>query len=102
MTTKEVYFSYIIAFLKSFFLILASYSLAFLVNKYYPLSQSIINLIGVFGLGCDGIALFGLVGWEIQTWNGDTPSEKLNHLAGNSFISLGLLCGALAYLLIPG
>jgi hypothetical protein len=45
------------------------------------------------------MVLFGLVGWEIQTWDGNTPAEKLNRLIGNSLIGVGLFCGTLAYLL---
>jgi hypothetical protein len=80
-------------------LILSVCLLAFLLNEYCTFSQTFINAIGVLAIVCEGTALYGLSGWGIQTWCGNTPSEKLNQTLHILFVSMGLFCAVLAYLL---
>lgn len=96
---KETYKSYLIASAMSFGLIALAYILSFLLNKYHPLTQSSINYMGMFSLGCEGTALYGLR--DVLSWSRKSPAEILNQQLNKFFVSIGLFFGALAYLLKP-
>jgi hypothetical protein len=78
-----------------------SFRSACVLNRYCSFTQDVINYIGVFGITCDFIAVYGILGWKVKAPHDEPWVQKMNQRICSLFIALGFICGALAYLLQP-
>lgn len=62
---------------------------AHVLNAFYPWTQTSIKLLEYTGYICWSSTL-GMLGWEIQTWDGDSPAERLNQQLAKVFSMLGI------------
>lgn len=74
---KMVWFSFGKIFLLSAILAVCATSGAFWINSYLPLSGWLVRIFQILGATIEVTSL-GQMGWKIQTWDGETPAEKLN------------------------
>lgn len=71
------------------------------INLFCPFSLFLIRLFQCLSVIPTAGALFGLCGWEFQTWEGDTPPELLNQKLFRISSALGLLLPIIAFSLEP-
>jgi hypothetical protein len=92
--TKKAYMT---GFFISMFVVLLGLITSSLINRFYPLEDTVINLLQAFSVVPGSAALFGVQGWEIQTWSGRTPAELLNQKLFNRFSLIGLFFPIVAF-----
>jgi len=98
---RPVLKSYLSGLIKVFQVFLLAFFVARLLNTYYPLTQIIIDSLGLMALIFEGIALYGIMGWEIQTWHGNLPQEIFNRKCAIILASIGLGIFMCSMLLVP-
>ncbi len=86
---KKVLFSYLKSFGIVLGLIIIGIITSFLANKLFKIDIKIIKFIRLFSAAFIGTALFGRLGWNLQTWCGTTPPEKLNNNLYKILYSIG-------------
>lgn len=74
---KQVYVSYLKWFLGSSLLAILGTIAAYLLNTSYPLSGNLIKFLQIFSSVVEMVSL-GQCGYNIQTWGGVSPAERLN------------------------
>ncbi len=92
---KKVLFSYLKGLGIILGLIIIGIITSCLSNKYFKIDVKIVKFIRLFSAVFIGAALFGRLGWNLQTLCGTTPPEKLNNniykfLYGTGFFFLVL------------
>jgi ABC-type sulfate transport system permease component len=98
---KLVKKSYWIGFLGSVIVVVCSLLAAFMINRFFPLNELTIHLMQAFSVVPGSAALFGVRGWDIQTWGGNTPAELLNQKLFTRLSAIGLFLPVMAFSLIP-
>ena len=93
--------SYWVGFLGSAIIVACSLLAAFMIDRFFPLSELTIRLLQAFSVVPGSAALFGVRGWDIQTWGGKTPAEVLNQQLFKYFSAIGLFLPVLAFSLTP-
>lgn len=93
--------SYWVGFLGSTIIVACSLLIAFMINHFFPLSEFTIRLLQAFSVVPGSAALFGVRGWDIQTWSGKTSAEILNQKLFTRLSAIGLFLPALAFSLMP-
>ena len=63
----------------------------------YSVPGWFITVAGIAGAVCEAVILYGFLGYEIQTWGGNTSAEELNKLWCNRMISAGIFFTVLVY-----
>jgi len=56
------------------------YFTALYLNNILPLTVTKINIIRVISIAIIAWAVLSKVGWDIQTWSGNTLPEKVNNI----------------------
>lgn len=69
---------YLTGFVGSIIVVILGLLVSSIINRFYPLQDLTILLLQAGSLIPGSTALFGVRGWDIQTWNGKTPAELLN------------------------
>lgn len=92
--------SYWVGFLGSTIIVACSLLAAFMINRLFPLSELNIRLLQAFSVVPGSAALFGVRGWDIQTWGGKTP-EVLNQQLFKYLSAIGLFLPVLTFSLTP-
>jgi hypothetical protein len=85
------------SFIGSFVVVLIGLITSLIVNKYFPLAPLTINLLQAFSIVPGSAALFGMQGWNIQTWCGTTPAEILNQKIFRFLSIIGLFFAVVAF-----
>lgn len=98
---KLVKKSYWIGFLGSVIVVVCSLLAAFMINRFFSLNELTIHLMQAFSIVPGSAALFGVRGWDIQTWEGNTPAELLNQKLFTGLSAIGLFLPVMAFSLIP-
>lgn len=98
---KYVVKSYLIGFMGSIALTIFAYLLANCINSFHFLKEQTITLFQTISIIPTASALYGQCTWDIQSWNGDTPAEKLNQKLFKVFSTFGFFLGVLSFLLKP-
>lgn len=93
--------AYIKSFIGSFVVVLIGLVTSMMINLYFPLNHITINLLQAFSIVPGSAALFGMQGWNIQTWDGTTPAEMLNQKIFRLLSIIGLLFAVVAFSLSP-
>jgi len=93
--------SYWVGFLGSTIIVACSLLAAFIINRFFPLSELTIRLLQAFSVVPGSAALFGVRGWDIQTWGGKTPAEVLNQQLFKYLSAIGLFLPVLTFSLMP-
>lgn len=70
---------------------------SYLINRFYPLSDRVIGFLQAFSIVPGAAGLFGVPGWEIQTWGGESAAEQLNQKLFNRFSIAGLFLPVVAF-----
>ncbi len=94
---KYVKTAYAKSFVGSFVVVMSGGFISTMVNEYYPLTATTIDLLQAFSVVPGSVALFGVQGWNIQTWCGTTPAEILNIKLFRFFSIIGLLFAVVAF-----
>lgn len=89
--------SYLTGFFISTLVVLLGLMTSSLINRFYPVEDITISLLQAFSVVPGSAAWFGVQGWDIQTWNGHTPSELLNQKLFNRLSLIGLFCPIVAF-----
>ena len=97
---KKVFFSY----LKGLGIVLGIIILAFLiyttnVKVAFDIGEEIVKIFRFISASFIAIALFGRLGWDIQTFCGNTPPEKLNNIIYKYLYGIGFFFLVLSILL---
>lgn len=92
---------YIICLALCYLIVLIAWLFAEFINNYYPLNSFFIRLIQIHGYIFPATAFFGLKGWEIQTWDGNTSPEVLNYRFFRILSGVGFFLAFLGFLLEP-
>jgi hypothetical protein len=71
------------------------------INRFYPLEDQTVRLLQAFSVVPGSTALFGVQGWEIQSFGGKTPAELLNRKLFIIFSAIGLFLPVMSFSLIP-
>ena len=89
---NQVYISYLKWFIGSGCLAIMGTVAAYFLNIFYPLPGFLIKGLQIFSLVVEAASL-GQCGYNIQTWGGISPAEKLNEklFAGVSSIGFFLI-----------
>ncbi|MDR3551118.1 MAG: hypothetical protein P4L31_06925 [Candidatus Babeliales bacterium] len=98
---KSVYEGYIVGFIGSLILVLVAHFFAIRINDFHFISEVGIQWIQSFSIVPIGAALYGQRGWDIQTWDGKSPQEKLNRDIFAVISAIGLFLSVLAFHLKP-
>ncbi|HSX10777.1 MAG TPA: hypothetical protein VLF94_03560 [Chlamydiales bacterium] len=85
---KEVLYSYGKFFICAVILAVVATSGALSVNYYWPLPSAAIRVLQILGAIIEVTAL-GNMGWELQTWNGNTLAERINSKLARCFSLVG-------------
>jgi len=88
--TTYVWLSYVKWGMFSLFLSAIGIFFAHLINVYFPLTQTTIKILQLIGF-LPLAASLGQRGYDIQTWGGKSPQEKLNKLIFVILSSIGFL-----------
>lgn len=96
---KLVKTAYIKSIIGSFVVVLVGLITSTIINQYLPLNPKTINLLQAFSIVPGSAALFGMQGWNIQTWCGTTPAEILNQKIFRFLSIIGLFFAVMAFLL---
>ena len=94
---KYVKKAYAKSFVGSIAIVMSGIFISAMINKYYPLTTDSIELLQAFSVVPGSVALFGVQGWNIQTWCGTTPAEILNVKLFRIFSIIGLLFAVVAF-----
>lgn len=94
---KLVKTAYTKSFIGSFVVVLIGLITSMIINKYSPLTPMTINLLQAFSIVPGSAALFGMQGWNIQTWCGTTPAEILNQKIFRFLSIIGLFFAVVAF-----
>lgn len=94
---KYVKKTYAKSFVGSIAIVMSGIFISTMINKYYPLTTDSIELLQAFSVVPGSVALFGVQGWNIQTWCGTTPAEILNVKLFRVFSIIGLLFAVVAF-----
>jgi len=97
--TKEVLFSYFKALGIVLGLILGSLLVSYFFNKNLKIDIEKTIIIRLISAVFIAIALFGRLGWNIQTWSGTTSPEKLNNNIYKCLYGIGFFLLALSVFL---
>lgn len=97
---KRVRASYVKMLFYGVVVTLAAVMIAWIFNKFYPLTQGYTKLLEYMGYTCWSASL-GMLGWEIQTWEGSSSAERLNQKLVKLFSLVGIFLFVLARELIP-
>lgn len=100
LSRKRVFVSYASMFSLGVGLIVAAIGIAHALNLFYPVSLICVRIceyVGYIGWGSS----LGMLGWEIQTWDGNSPAERLNQTLAKVFSFLGIFAFVLARELVP-
>ncbi len=97
---KTVLFSYMRMFLYSIGIVVVAIVTAYTMNIFYPLPFVCIRICEYFGYVSWGSVL-GALGWEIQTWEGNSSAERLNKNLTKILSIIGTFAFVLARELIP-
>lgn len=97
-TIKRAYFN---GFVGSIGVVMLGLSISYFLNQYFPLNSITILLIQAFSIVPGSAALFGVQGWNIQTWSGTTPPEILNQKLFRILSIIGLFLAVAAFSLSP-
>lgn len=73
---------------------------AHLFNAFYPWTQMTIKILEYTGYMCWSSTL-GMLGWEIQTWSGNSRAERLNQKLAKIFSMIGIFVFVMARELVP-
>jgi hypothetical protein len=95
---KMAYFK---GFVGSIVVVMLGLAVSYMLNYYYPLNTTTIGLLQAFSVVPGSAALFGVQGWNIQTWSGTTPPEVLNQNLFRSLSTIGLFLAIVAFSLNP-
>jgi len=68
-----------------------------LINRFYPFGDTLINVLQGFSFVPGYAAVFGVPGWDIQTWSGHSPAELLNQKLFNRLSFIGLYLPVVAF-----
>lgn len=71
-----------------------------LFNDFFPWTQMAIKLLEYTGYMCWSSTL-GMLGWEIQTLDGNSPAERLNQLLAKIFSMIGIFVFVMSRELLP-
>lgn len=93
--------AYVKSFVGSIVVVMSGLFISTIINQYYPLTTTAIDLLQAFSIVPGSVALFGVQGWNIQTWCGTTPAETLNIKLFRFFSIIGLLFAVVAFSLHP-
>lgn len=93
--------SYWVGFFGSTIIVACSLLVAFMINRFFPLSELTIRLLQAFSVVPGSAALFGVRGWDIQTWGGKTPAGVLNQQLFKYLSAIGLFLPVLTFSLMP-
>ena len=94
-TTKKVVCSYLYMIIWGLVIILAARTTALFLNKHYPLTPGLIQFFEDIGyLGW--CATLGMLGWELQTFDGLSRAERLNQRLAKTFSFVGIFAFILA------
>ncbi len=93
--------AYWVGFLGSTIIVACNLLAAFIINRFFPLSELTIRLLQAFSVVPGSAALFGVRGWDIQTWGGKTPAEVLNQQLFKYLSAIGLFLPVLTFSLTP-
>lgn len=99
---KKLLFSFLWIFLGLFFSLLIRLLIFEKVqNAIHVLfaSLSMNNYLGIASITLFSVATLGRLGWKGQTWDGESPVEKLDRCIFWIFYLLGTIFGSLAFLL---
>jgi hypothetical protein len=72
------------------------------LNNYIYISQSVLQFLRVFSVIPAVIGVYGMPGWEIQTWNGNEPAERLNKTISRILIGIGFIATLFMFALEEG
>lgn len=98
---KKVIFSYGEGLLIATISALGIYESATFINNLNFVTKTHIIWIQVVSLIPGATALFGRLGYEIQTWNGETTEEKFNAFLDKFLSWLGFAIALFSLLLKP-
>jgi hypothetical protein len=94
---KLVKAAYIKSFIGSVVVVLIGLVTSMIINRYFPFTPIIINLLQAFSIVPGSAALFGAQGWNIQTWSGRIPAESLNQKIFRFLSIIGLFFAVVAF-----
>ena len=94
---KLVKTAYIKSIIGSFVVVLVGLITSTIINQYFPFTPMTINLLQAFSIVPGSAALFGVQGWNIQTWCGTTPAEMLNQKIFRFLSIIGLFFAVVAF-----
>lgn len=85
---KLVKTAYIKSFIGSVVVVLIGLITSMIINRSFPFTPITINLLQAFSIVSGSAALFGVQGWNIQTWGGTTPTEMMNQKIFQGYVVL--------------
>lgn len=94
---KLVKIAYIKSFIGSALVVLIGLITSMIINRYFPFTPITINLLQAFSIVPGSAALFGMQGWNIQTWCGTTPAEIPNQKIFRFLSIIGLFFAVVAF-----
>lgn len=97
---KEVWSSYLKWFMGAAALAIFASILAYYLNICLPFTNLQIRIFQIFSTVLEAASL-GQCGYNIQTWGGVSPAEKLNGLLFTIFSSIGFFLIAFSFQLEP-
>jgi hypothetical protein len=89
---RKVIFSYMRMLLCGIGIVFLAILIAHILNIFYPLPYIYVKICEYSGYAC-WVSSLGMRGWDIQTWNGNTPPEQLN----KNLAKLFSITGAFAF-----
>ncbi len=81
-------------------IIILAIVIARFLNTFYPLRSDYVKILEYTGY-IGWCSTLGMLGWEIQTWVGNTSPERLNWNLAKMFSIIGIFAFVLARELIP-
>ncbi len=101
MHKYDVLKSHIMAFIIACILVVIAHYFAVWLNNYHFLSAECISWIQSFSIIPMAVVVYGQLSWDIQTWDGKTPAEKLNKNLFKIISAIGFFFAILAFHLKP-
>lgn len=65
---------------QSFIMVVSCFLISLVIVFLLPLSQQIASWLGIIGTGIILWATLGYLGWEIQSWDGETLPDQINRI----------------------
>lgn len=65
--------------------------LADYVNHNFDISDVFLQILRLISVVTSAVGIYGMQGWEIQTWGGNTPQERLNKKISQILMGIGFL-----------